>query len=205
MYTEYQFKNCANPKAGASDIEAWGTLSGGASNNSVVKVGLFGYDISCLAIYCAEQMNDWENDGYYCHFIKARGLDGLAFGVNFEIDATSTDYYCAGFHNEETTDTAICGDKDSDVENYYWTQNYTVSDDYFSGTTEKNLYTTSWGYYGFSEWLFAESYYDTLVGADFVFNSAFRFIGASENGGARWSVGDTINMFYLDVENSEIE
>lgn len=50
----YQFSACANPKAGATDLEAWGTLSGGAGNASVVKVGLFGYDITCLAIYCAE-------------------------------------------------------------------------------------------------------------------------------------------------------
>lgn len=36
-------------------------------------------------------------------------------------------------------------------------------------------------------------------------NSAFRFIGATENGGARWSVGDTIDMFYLDFNNDEME
>ena len=54
MNSEYQNKNCAYPKAGASDVEAWGTLDGGASNGSVIKVGLFGYDITCLANYCAE-------------------------------------------------------------------------------------------------------------------------------------------------------
>lgn len=56
-----------------------------------------------------------------------------------------------------------------------------------------------------SEWQFYETPYDSLVGTDFAFNSAFRFIGANENGGARWSVGDTIDMFYLDFENDEIE
>ena len=32
-----------------------------------------------------------------------------------------------------------------------------------------------------------------------------RFIVANENGGARWSVGDTIDMFFLDFENDEME
>ena len=148
-------------------------------------------------------MND--DDSYYGHFIKARGLDGLAFGVDFEIDAGSTEYYCAGFHNEETTDIAVCSDVGMDFRNYYWTRNYTVADDYFTGTTERQPYVTSWGLYGFSEWRFYESYYDELAGADFSFTSAFRFIGANENGGARWSVGDTIDLFYLDFENSEME
>ena len=56
-----------------------------------------------------------------------------------------------------------------------------------------------------SEWLFSKNEYDTLATADFVFNSAMRFIGANENGGARWSVGDTIDMFYLDFEHGEVQ
>ena len=55
-----------------------------------------------------------------------------------------------------------------------------------------------------SEWQFYETAYDSLSGADTIFNSAFRFIGANENGGARWSVGDTIDMFFLDFNNDEI-
>ena len=203
MYSEMQHKNCANPKAGASDVDAWGTLDGGDANGSVIKVGLFGYDITCLANYCAEQLRD--DDSYYCHFIKARGLDGLGFGVQFEIDSGSTENYCAGFHHEETTDTAACLNAGSYFNNFYWTQNYTVADDYFSGTTERNEYSSDWGYYGMSEWLFYENNYDKLVGTDFMFNSAMRFIGANENGGARWSVGDTIDMFYLDFENEEVQ
>ena len=31
----------------------------------------------------------------------------------------------------------------------------------------------------------------------------FRFITDTENGGARWSSGDEIDMFYLDYEHSE--
>lgn len=32
-----------------------------------------------------------------------------------------------------------------------------------------------------------------------------RFIGASENDGLRWSVGDTIDLFFLDWENSQFK
>ena len=32
---------------------------------------------------------------------------------------------------------------------------------------------------------------------------AFRFIGQEENDHDRWSVGDEINMFFLDSENSK--
>jgi hypothetical protein len=56
-----------------------------------------------------------------------------------------------------------------------------------------------------SVWKFEEGYYDGLEGAEFTFNSAFRFIGADENGGERWSAGDTLDMFYLDFENNEVE
>ena len=30
----------------------------------------------------------------------------------------------------------------------------------------------------------------------------FRFVGAEENGGARWSVGDTLDVFALDYIHS---
>ena len=35
------------------------------------------------------------------------------------------------------------------------------------------------------------------------YNSAVRFIGANENDGLRYSVGDTINMFFVDFMNDE--
>ena len=117
MDTYELFQNCPQPKAGASDIEAWGTLEGGAGNNSVVKLGLFGYDITCLANYCALV---GAGDNEYCPLVESRGLDGLAFGVQFEIDATSGSDYCAGFHNEENTDTAVCSDSGSYLNTYYW-------------------------------------------------------------------------------------
>ena len=56
-----------------------------------------------------------------------------------------------------------------------------------------------------SEIRFYETPYDALFGADITFESGFRFIGANENGGKRWSVGDSIDMFYLDFENEEVE
>lgn len=33
----------------------------------------------------------------------------------------------------------------------------------------------------------------------------FRFITANENGGARWVSGDSIDMFYVDYNNSEVK
>lgn len=112
-------RNCARPWAGTSDIEAWGTLDGGASNVSVVKVGLFGYDITCMAIFCAIA----GTEVYNCPIIEARGLDGLAFGIKFEIDVAATAagaYYCAGFHREEHSDIAACQTVTNNNMNYYW-------------------------------------------------------------------------------------
>ena len=40
---------------------------------------------------------------------------------------------------------------------------------------------------------------------EWFYNFAFRFIGANENDGLRYSVGDTINMFFVDFMNDEHE
>lgn len=53
--------------------------------------------------------------------IGARGLDGLAFGVEFKIDDGSTNPYCAGFHNEENSDVAVCDEYKSPIINFTWT------------------------------------------------------------------------------------
>ena len=58
-------------------------------------------------------------------------------------------------------------------------------------------------YYGFSRDYFHMTPFDQLYGDDFWYRSAFRFIGADENDGNRWSVGDTIDLFYLDFENDK--
>jgi hypothetical protein len=145
------------------------------------------------------------DDAYYCDFIAARGLDGLAFGVQFKVDIDAYDYYCAGFHRAESFDHFVCAENNSFIENYYFPQNYTVTADFIAGTGIDYYETTSWGYYGFSEFLFQYSYYNYLETADWYYNFAFRFIGANENDGLRYNVGDTIDMFFVDFMNDEHE
>ena len=96
LYTNELYKICGAPLAGVPDIEAWGTLEGGKDTKATLKLGLFGYDITCLAINCAEGAGDFTP---YCDLIKARGLDGLAFGIKWELDLASTDAYWVGFHS----------------------------------------------------------------------------------------------------------
>ena len=74
---------------------------------------------------------------------------------------------------------------------------------YFDVGSDKKVYDTTWGYYGLGSLTFYETPYDQLYGDDFWYRSSFRFIGAEENGGNRWSVGDTIDLFYLDFEHSK--
>jgi hypothetical protein len=126
---------------------------------SEVKVGLFGYDISCLAVMCAQPAA--YDSAYYCDFIAARGLDGLAFGVQFKVDVDATAYYCAGFHRAESFDHCICSENDEDTDNIYFPQNYTVTDKFNTADGMISDYwgSTDWGYYGFSEFLFSYSYY----------------------------------------------
>jgi hypothetical protein len=148
------YKICGFATPSVSDVEAWNMLDGGDSNSSELRVGLFGYDISCLASMCAQPHAD---DSYYCDFIAARGLDGLAFGVQFKIDSDATNYYCAGFHREESFDHFVCGYTYDGIENYYFPQNYTVTADHVAGTGIDNFESTENGYYGFSEFLFQYS------------------------------------------------
>jgi len=58
---------------------------------------LFGYDITCLAAFCAGLNN--EDDGYNCNLIQSRGLDGLAFGGYFKIDTNLIGAYYLCFRN----------------------------------------------------------------------------------------------------------
>ena len=55
-------------------------------------------------------------------------------------------------------------------------------------------------YYGFSYFIFHTTgdYVETTTSLD---NTAFRFIGANENDGNRWSVGDKIDVFVVDDEH----
>lgn len=49
------FKGCGLPNPSATDVLAWNKLSGGATKATIteLKVGLFGYDITCVAEWCA--------------------------------------------------------------------------------------------------------------------------------------------------------
>ena len=82
--------------------------------------------MTCLATYCA-----LDDSNPTCDLIEARGLDGLAFGVNFKITkagASGRDY-CAGFHREESSDIAICEEyKSPAMFAVTFSQNYTVTD-----------------------------------------------------------------------------
>jgi len=46
---------CGNPKADATAVASWGTLDVDAATTAEISVGLFGYDMSCMANYCALQ------------------------------------------------------------------------------------------------------------------------------------------------------
>ena len=109
-------------------MESWGTLDLDSAATSEIQVGLFGYDMNCFANYCALQTGDTQT---LCDVVEARGLDGLAFGVQFKITkagASGRDY-CAGFHREESTDIAVCEEyKTNNMFDFTWSQNYTVTD-----------------------------------------------------------------------------
>ena len=108
LYTDVIYRLCGAPVAGVPDIEAWGTLTGGDSTTAILKVGLFGYDMTCMANICAYGSGDKKA---YCELIQARGLDGLAFGIKWELDVSSTNFYWVGFHSATGRDFMV-GNKD---------------------------------------------------------------------------------------------
>ena len=123
------FRSCGFPQATPAEVSEWNSLADGGSASGDVKVGLFGYDIACLASMCAsidnhENANGDGNFKGYCGLIQARGLDGLAFGAYFKLPSTNEEYYCAGFRNDAPNDrtgnTMICFDEDDSV----WTYNF---------------------------------------------------------------------------------
>ena len=102
------YEACGLPVVSADEVSGWNSLDGGSSLEATVSVGLFGYDISCLAEAC-ELIDFMEYNlggSYYgyCGLIKSRRLDGLAFGVHWSIpyvSGSSFGYYCAGFRADE--------------------------------------------------------------------------------------------------------
>lgn len=57
--------------------------------------------MTCLEINCVEGSGDYYP---YCDLILAKGLDGLAFGIKWELALTSTSRYYVGFHSETGRD-----------------------------------------------------------------------------------------------------
>ncbi len=51
------FENCGYPVPSDADLEGWSELAVGDTTTAVVKLGLFGYDASCLASVCAQASN----------------------------------------------------------------------------------------------------------------------------------------------------
>ncbi len=80
-------------------------------------------------------------------------------------------------------------------------QNYTVTESLFtSADWSSNIYVGD--YYGFSYNVFFSTgdFVKTTTTMD---NTAFRFIGANENDGNRWTVGDKIDVFAVDYQHDE--
>ena len=117
------FNFCGEPKADLDEVASWNALDTGASFTGELKVGLLGYDITCVASVC-NQLSDKDGGmapfGSYCALIDARGLDGLAFSAHWKIpvDAT-TKHYCAGFRNDSPGDkrgnTMVCTHDDGHI------------------------------------------------------------------------------------------
>jgi len=49
------FAGCGTPSSSSSDILAWNSLAGGSTKlaTTIIKVGIFGYDITCIEEWCA--------------------------------------------------------------------------------------------------------------------------------------------------------
>jgi hypothetical protein len=70
VYEAYKF--CGWPQATPDEVASWNSLTTGASFTGTFKLGLFGYDISCVASICA-QFDNVEGSGTdytgYCTLI----------------------------------------------------------------------------------------------------------------------------------------
>lgn len=76
----HYFENCGGLNPTTNDVKSWTSLNLPAIVNAAtsgVKVGVFGYDITCLQAMCAQQ-NDYNN---YCDFLVGSGINGWSLGV----------------------------------------------------------------------------------------------------------------------------
>ena len=73
------YVNCGYLTPTPTDLESWTDvgLSAVHGTGAYAKVGLFGYDITCLASMCAEK-SDYAN---YCSFLEGSGIDGWSLGI----------------------------------------------------------------------------------------------------------------------------
>jgi hypothetical protein len=97
---------CGYPLANSNDLEAWNELDVDSGTSAKLSLGLFGYDITCLANLCSS-LSDYYG---YCSTIFAKGFDGLALGAHSVADSTalgggSNAFYGIGIRDE------LLGDK----------------------------------------------------------------------------------------------
>jgi len=77
-----------------------------------------------------------------------------------------------------------------------------VAEDYFTELLQGK--TSSISSYGLGETYFHASP-DSMVRGPYELKKTWRFIGANENDGMRWSVGDTIDMFLMEFVHDEVK
>ncbi len=77
---------CGFPIPTSNDLEAWNDLDVDAGTAATLSLGLFGYDITCLASHCSRVLDYYG----YCDMIIAKGFDGLAFGAHSVSDSSAT-------------------------------------------------------------------------------------------------------------------
>jgi hypothetical protein len=125
----------------------------------------------------------------------------LAFGIHNEIDASDStgSYYCIGFRDTELGDNAVCTWTGGSPFYYWANEGYTITDSWFASTVE-NYWKSYASYSGFSERGFKFNYDFGFVDGDVQHMNGFRFLGAQENDGLRWTSGDSIDLFALDFE-----
>jgi hypothetical protein len=129
------YRGCGFVRGTSSEVADWNALDVGTSTDTtlVLSVGLFGYDLSCVAGLCAQLNNSDGGDGEefdgYCGLIESRGLDGLAFGIYAAVPQTTlAGAYCAGFRNDEpgnrTGNSWTCHNDSRSVPTYYAYNDY---------------------------------------------------------------------------------
>ena len=96
------YANCGYLTPSPTDLTAWTAVTVLAihGTGAAAKVGLFGYDITCLASMCAEK-SDYKN---YCSFLTGSGIDGWSLGVQHTYATASATVMVLGQSNAITGD-----------------------------------------------------------------------------------------------------